>query len=349
MSTPEKIDDAASRWAVQLERGLTGTEQDAFLQWLAADIRHAKALEEQRANWKRLNLLADWRPEHGVKPNRDLLAPSHRPRSPWLKHARWFAPLAAAAAAAVAIVWTLYTPPPPGAVPRPQSAPAAQITAIEERTLEDGSVIKLNRNAEVVVVYTPTERRVRLERGEATFQVAKNPQRPFIVSVGDVSLRAVGTAFNVRRDTGSLELIVTEGRVQVQPAVKEATEPVSNNPILVSLPLVDAGQRAVVPLTPQLADLVVTKIAAEQIEEKLAWHPRLLDFTNTPLSAVVEEFNRRNAPIRIVIADAALADTSVSATLRSDNIESFVRLLEGGFGAEVKREGSVITLHRRSH
>jgi transmembrane sensor len=48
----------------------------------------------------------------------------------------------------------------------------------------------------------PGLRQVKLDRGEAWFQVAKDPQRPFVVESGPVRVRAVGTAFSVRRREG---------------------------------------------------------------------------------------------------------------------------------------------------
>lgn len=336
MKTPEKIETEAALWVVRLERGLTAGEQDDFLQWLTVDPRHGRELNRQTANWNGLNIIADWRPEHGSRPNRDLLAPQpvrvvHRKkRFPWF----WSAGLAAAAALSIGIFIQHRDPAPLPEIP----AKPTLIASMEKRTLDDGTVIELNRGAEVAVLYTATERKVRLEHGEAMFHVAKNPARPFIVSAGDVHFRAVGTAFNVRRESEAVELIVTEGKVRVQASGSEDAE---------TAPLVEAGQLVLVPTKLGMAEISVKKIAAEQIDEKLAWHSRLLDFTNTRLSAVVDEFNKRNAPIRLVITEAPLADTEVSASLRSDNIESFIRLLEGGFGVEAERNGNVVTLRKR--
>jgi transmembrane sensor len=144
-------------------------------------------------------------------------------------------------------------------------------------------------------------------------------------------------------------LIVTEGKVRVQPPSAVADESASAQAANAAAPLVVAGELALVPLVPGKADVSVVKIAAERIDEKLAWHSRLLDFTNARLALVAAEFNRRNAPISIVIDDPQLADTEVSASLRSDNIESFIRLLEGGFGVEAERSGNVVTLRKRRH
>ncbi|ATC63955.1 hypothetical protein CMV30_08325 [Nibricoccus aquaticus] len=349
MKTPEKIETEAALWVMRLERGLTATEQDDFLQWYMAEAGHSQELDRQMANWTRLNMLADWRPEHTLRPNRDLLAPqperarSLKRRRPWF----WSAEVALAAAAAVVFGFFLLRPSPSDA---PAAVPAvvpAQIAAIERRTLDDGTVIELNRDAEVAVLYTATERKVRLERGEAMFRVAKNPARPFIVITGDVQFRAVGTAFNVRRESEAVELIVTEGKVRVQSQAVEADGIAASPDDSAAAPLVVAGELALVPMQPGKAPISVAKIGVDHLDEKLAWHSRLLDFTNARLSAVVDEFNRRNAPIRMVIDDAKLADTEVSASLRSDNIESFIRLLEGGFGVDAERNGNVVTLRKR--
>ncbi|HEU5080736.1 MAG TPA: FecR domain-containing protein [Opitutaceae bacterium] len=342
MKSTDKIETEAALWVVRIERGLTAAEQDDFLQWLTADPRHGRELDRQSANWSRLNGLADWRPEHSSQPNRDLLAPQP-PRHFW-KRFNWTIGLASAGLAAIiclGIFFYLQLKAPESFASAP--AEPAQIGKIERRTLDDGTIVELNRGAEVAVLYTARERKVRLEKGEAMFRVAKNPNRPFLVIVDDVQVRAVGTAFNVRRESRAVELIVTEGKVRVS----SNAEAESRNADAETSPLVQAGEFALVPLKSALSKISIAKISPAGVDEKLAWQSRLLDFTNARLSAVVEEFNRRNAPIRIVIDSASLADTEVSASLRSDNIDSFIRLLEGGFGVEADRHGNVIILRQR--
>src|SRR5581483_9214616 len=98
------------------------------------------------------------------------------------------------------------------------AAPQIYTTAAggyERQTLADGSVVELNGNTQVQVAYSPAERRVRLVQGEAHFTVAKNKRRPFWVEAQGVSVRAVGTAFNVRLDPQRVDVLVTEGRVPV--------------------------------------------------------------------------------------------------------------------------------------
>jgi transmembrane sensor len=356
MNTQERITAEAAAWAVRVEAGLDGAGQDAFLQWLTDDPRHGDEYERQRARWARLDILADWRPEHAETPNRDLLAPAARRIFPWRRRSRAWLPwlsLAGAAAAVAACAVIVLHPArtdapaaPPRAAAQPVEIAVARepIPSIEQRKLEDGTVVELNRCSAITVLYSATERLVRLDRGEANFQVAKDTERPFVVDVDGVRVRAVGTSFNVRRGDAAVEVLVTMGTVAVDapPGV-----PATGNTDARESTYVEAGQMAVVSLDTRAPELLVEEVAVEKIDTILAWHPQLLDITELPLSDVVEEFNKRNAPICLVIADAELARTVVSATLRSDQVENFVRLLEAGFGVKAERAGNRVTLRKR--
>ena len=196
----------------------------------------------------------------------------------------------------------------------------------------------MNRGAHAVVQYSATERRVLLVQGEAQFTVAKNPARPFIVRAGGVDVRAVGTAFNVKLAGANLEVLVTEGTVQVsqQPTVVRthaAAPPTRPSPVLAAL---SAGQRTVIAVAPAIAPPAVLSVSAPEVERLLEWRPRLLDFESTPLADAVEVFNRRNT-VQLVIADAELHALPIVASIRSDNVEGFVRMLEATMGVRVER------------
>ena len=327
-------DEQAADWLVRRDRGLTPAEQDDYLQWLAADPRHGDALARQQATWRELDLLSDWRPEHAREPNPALLAPPRRAaRRPF----RWLVPVALASAAAVVAGFFFQRD------ARHHSQAAADLIAVaigyEKRFLDDGSLLELNRGASVVVEYTAAERRVRLLTGEARFTVAKNPSRPFIVSAAGVETRAIGTAFNVRLAAGSVEVLVTEGRVQVAPST----------PTPAPLPMLGVGEKLTVPLANNRgrnsgpAALVPVAVGAEEIARALAWQPRLLQFSSAPLAEVVAEFNRHNT-LQLALADPALAAFPVTTSFRSDNAEGFVRLLELTAGVQAERRGDTISL-----
>ncbi|MSU68122.1 MAG: hypothetical protein CK548_08195 [Opitutia bacterium] len=341
----DAIESAAAEWLVRHDRGLTPAQQDEFLSWLTASAAHRESFERHRSLWGDFNALKQWRPEHGTVPNPDLLARYHRP-SPW----RWAAPaLLAAAAVALLLVWS-------SANRAPHHATLAfEATTYRQETLSDGSVLDLNRGAHVVVQFTAAERRVLLVQGEAQFAVAKNPARPFVVRAGGVEVRAVGTAFNVKLAGPNLEVLVTEGTVHVSqqavvaPATSMATG-ASAGPAPTAVPVVlaalTAGQWTVIPVAAVIAPPVVVQTSDPEIARLLDWQPRLLDFESTPLAEVVETFNRRN-PQRLVIGDEELRALTIVASIRSDNVEGFVRLLEGTMGVRAERtQAGEIVLRR---
>jgi transmembrane sensor len=329
MRSLEQIESAAALWVVRVDRGLTPAEQDQFHDWLAADPRHGEALAQQRAGWHRLDQLADWRPDHSRRPNRDLLAVGP-PR--WRRVVGLGVGAAAALAAAVVLAVFLRSP--------GSTSPAPPIALIQQHSLPDGSTALLNRGAEIKVNYTPGERRISLFRGEAHFAVAKDRDRPFRVEANGVSVQAVGTEFSVEVQGGAVRVLVTEGQVQVQAPFDSAGPSPAAGPATVA-----AGQRC--DLVPRLhAAPVVSTVTTAEVQAAQAWHPRLLDFTDTELATILAEFNRHNYPYRITVADPDLAGLLLSASIRSDNLEGFLRLLEGGFAIGAERTGSTLRLRR---
>jgi len=372
---PDDVAATAAEWVMRLDRGLSPAEQDEYLHWLAADARHGEAMARYRRTWEAFDRLAGLQASVEAVPDPDLLRPRDRSARRWLG---WVTvPLAAAAALAV-IHWTRE----PAATPRPPvSSPAVaeslQLTPIKERTLVDGSTIRLNRGAQVAVEFSPAERRVRLERGEAAFEVAKDAARPFVVVAGGVAVRAVGTAFNVRLDSIAVEVLVTAGLVSVAPGEGQrttehgaltmdhgpqttdhrapttdrgertkATEPLTSD--LRSLTsdfqpptsgtLVSAGQRVVVSLATAGESPRVSTPSPEELVRRLAWQPRLLTFSDEPLAVILEAFNRHN-PVTLRIDDPALQELRLSARFRSDNVPGFLRLLESEFRVRAQPEG----------
>ena len=328
-------DEAAAQWMLRHDRGLSAVEQDEFLRWLTADARHQAAWAEVREAWGEFDRLAGLQTSLGAIPDPDLLAPRRRlrGRSVW----RWGA-VVLALAAAVAVGFFLYPRAHPAAAPVPPAVDLA--SALEQRTLEDGSVVTLNHGADVQVTYTLTERRVRLLRGEASFAVAKNPARPFIVSAGLIDVRAVGTAFNVRLSPAAVEVLVTEGVVQVNPALPVAATATG---LPVAPTLVHANQRVIVDHQTMLVPPRVASLPPTEVASRLTWLPRLLDFTDAPLDDIVAEFNRHNV-VRLVLGEPGLEGLRLSATFRSDNVEGFVRLMAADFGLRAEWRGSEIVL-----
>ncbi len=343
----EEIERTAAEWVLRRDRGLTATEQDELSQWLAADARHGAALALHRWGWDELDRLAGLQTSLGAVPDPDLFAPRTKVR---VRRWWWLAATASlAAAAGGALLITTRSPP----VAPEQATPMVAVSTVlaapcERLTLEDGSVVDLNRGSSAEVDYSATERRVRLVRGEASFTVARNSARPFVVSAGGVDVRAVGTVFNVRFAREAIEVVVSEGRVKLEnwsgdalvagaANATGATRPQPASDILLSV-----GESALVSLGPSSPTQFAT-LSADEIAARLAWQPRLLDFTDAALAEIVAEFNRRN-PVQLVVGDPELGAVRLSATFRSDNVEGFVRLMESDFGmrAEWRSEREVV-------
>lgn len=312
----------AAAWLVKQDRGLEPAEQDEFFQWLAADPRNGEWFARHRQGWQRLDGITAWRPAEVGEPNPDVLALP--------EPARWRRPVWLAAAAAIAIAagtWWLVAPRDDALVPAAAPVVSNEPIRYEKRTLADGSVAELARGAELEVRYSTAERRVVLRGGEGTFSVEKDPVRPFIVQAADIEVRAIGTVFNVQHATGRVNVLVSEGKVQVAPP----RLPPAKAPMLV------AGDRAVVPLAGN-APLEVGRASEDDWSRLRAWQPQLLDFSSVPLADVIAELNRRNR-VQLVLADPGKAAVPIVASIRSDNLEGFVNLVAAATGMTAERRG----------
>jgi transmembrane sensor len=329
------IEIAASEWLARLDRGLTPEEQDNYTEWLAKDVAHRRAISRYQNDWDDFDRLAGIHLKHHARIDPDLLLPENLPvrkGRKLIQNIIWFSALPFAALIALVFYIAFSEPEDSSGI---KLQPAIELLArIEQRTLQDGSVIEINRGAEVEVAYTTSERRVYLIKGEVNFDVAKEPARPFIVNVAGVDVRAVGTIFSVKLSEDEVDVIVTEGIVNVKPTASPFT---SEHPIADSF--LEIGQRAKVNLRNESLVVEVTTIDDVQISEAHRWQPRLLDYDKVLLGELVEEFNSSN-PIQVVLSDPSLESISLSSTFWSDNVEGFVRLMESSFGMEAEWRGS---------
>jgi transmembrane sensor len=206
----------------------------------------------------------------------------------------------------------------------------------------------LNAGARYEVKFTEHERGVRLMRGEALFTVTKDASRPFVVTAGAVTVRAVGTAFSVRHAPASVDVLVTEGRVAVERI--SAARPASREERATVPPaLVDAGGFLSVPVAPSTPPSVArpaVHVSPAQIAQSLAWRQKRIEFTETPLGEVLRLFNQQNT-LQLQVADAATGQLEVSGVFWSDDAETFVRLTETALNLHSERTRDRITLRRK--
>jgi transmembrane sensor len=311
------IDAIACQWAARLDRGLAGEEEAALDAWLALDPRHRGALLRAQAGMALLDrcraLHDDDAPEQAPHGGRCPMGARHPAPSPGAgrrgrgrRADRCRRPRALAAG---------FGHP----HPHRRNAPRAARRWIDGRGQQ-------RQRAECLV--HPRRRDVDLAQGEAWFQVAKAPDRPFTVTAGRVRVQAVGTAFNVRRAGVGVDVVVTEGTVKVW---SEGAEP----------QLVKAGQRA------RLDDgvgLAVSPIAADAAQQELAWREGQIVLDDVTLAQAAQRFNAYHED-RLEV-DPALADKRVVGSFQTNDMDGFAQACAAMVGGRVERGNGVIRILR---
>jgi transmembrane sensor len=338
-----RIKEDASDWVIKQSFGLTAEEQDAFFEWLAADSEHAEFYATRQKTWKHLDILADWRPEHSLKPNPDLLDAAIQNQGRWGRVMRWTFAAAAVFTLGCVLWFTILD----DAFLTPVKLSSAEFArGYERHVLDDGSIVELSLGTQGTVGFSKSHRRVTLESGEAHFTIAKDANRPFIVIANGVVVQAVGTIFNVRLNEDSVDVLVTEGRVRVNS--NKFDEPGDEIlPFEESAQELVAGQNTIIQLSEELPVSIVQTLSEAELETKLTWLKQVINFDAAPLSDIVFEFNRRNYR-KIVIEDPSIENTKLSVTIRPNNIDDFVELLELTSSIRAERiDNSVIILRSR--
>lgn len=327
--------DTAARWVVRQDRTLSAAEVAELAAWLDADARHGDALDRARGSWKKFR-------EIGAAVRR-MPEPATEAGGGW----RWVMTGGLAAAAAV-LLWSGVGRVPEHAAPGNDGRPAAMAAAqAGMRTLPDGSVARLKGGAELAVAFTATERRVAVVRGEVFFEVTKDAARPFLVAAGNVTVRAVGTAFAVRFDARAVDVLVTEGTVRVTPPSAEPADEGAPGGAAGSA-LVEAGHRATVEILSDagLSPVTVSAVSAAEIARSLAWQAPMVDLAGATVGELAAGFAQRTGR-RIEVADRALAAVRIGGRLPDDDVEGFVRALEEVYGVRVERRADGVIVLRK--
>lgn len=228
----------------------------------------------------------------------------------------WAAPVAAAALAlaiAAFLAWSVRA-----------SVYESGVGEMRVVRLDDGSVMRLNTDSRVVVRLDGGERRVRLERGEALFDVARDERRPFVVTADAAQVRALGTRFSVRRTDDQVDVVLLEGAVAVRSEEKEEVTLRPNQRVAVA-----GGELA--------------EVAAVDAPEVTSWTEGRLVFEGLPLAQAVAEVNRYSRR-KVRLAEPGLGGSAVSGTFRTGDAAAFagavaeifdLQLVDGRAGALV--------------
>ena len=315
--------ETAALWHERLEAGASQSLHAAFAQWRTCEPEHDEAFTQIEAAHDAAKRLAG---------SPDILALRHETLTRLVMSPRrepWRAMLAAGIAAVIIgsaslIAWRL-----DGGSPSAEAAvlePSVYRTGVGERltiTLADGSTATLNTASQLRVRYTSAERRLVLEAGQAFFEVAKGQSRPFIVVAGDRLVTAHGTEFDVRLDTGSLEVALLEGAVSVAPSTADRSAVVTRlkpNELLVA-----SGTTTSVRTIDDAARLT-------------SWRDGLILFEDDRLADAVAEMNRYSMR-PIMLADPKVGDMRISGAFHTGGTDAFVEALELGFEVKIVEDG----------
>ncbi|HEY0621961.1 FecR family protein [Sphingomonas sp.] len=337
---PMGYEEQAAEWCWRIaDRALTDPEQAQFDAWIRADPRHQQVFDEMVAVWKGTDTIAEMPGFLSLRAKALTTMESARDRDEVSSYGRsgWFRAFAAVAAILLMALGGLWF-----------FADGADVygTGIGERRivrLEDGSRISLDASSRVVVAYSDDRRALRLERGRAKFDVAKDPLRPFTVAAGNQAVVATGTAFSVELLRDQMRVLLYEGEVEV------VAQPVAGRVAAAAKTPKPAGAaRATEQLLPG-QELVsnlssgAVKVAPAKMDRSLSWEDGRLDFVDEPLARAVERINRyTDTPI--VVGDVAAGRLLVNGVFDAGDTQSFVRGMTTLFPLSAKYENSKVTL-----
>ena len=308
--TARELADQAAAWATRIDDGSVDPETDERLRrWLNADPRRRGALLRAEAA---LSFVDRSRALAGV-------IPRPAPRPFWVRHRLMVAGMTLAVVAASVMSLKVGS-----------HHYGTELGEIRQVPLSDGTIVAINSQSAMVVEMRSAIREVTLDRGEAWFKVAHDTKRPFIVSAGRIRVRAVGTAFSVRRHDDGAEVQVTEGVVETWTVGEE------DRRIQVA-----AGSRAYIEEYEQPKPIQ----APEEIERSLAWREGEIALEGQTLDEAVAQFNRYNAK-KLLISDTSLAAEKLVGQFRATDPRTFAAAVATTLGAKVDEEGDTIRLSR---
>jgi transmembrane sensor len=320
----DPIVQAAADWWVRLrEADANGEAVEQWLAWTGQDARHLAAFERVSELAERLGGLDQVSRQGLIRAFAHPAPASSR---------RWLPLAAAASVAAVALSGALYM----GFVARSATAVyQSGLAQNREFSLPDGTKVALGAASELSVKYSNGERSVDVSHGEAYFEVVHADRRPFVVTVGDVTVRDIGTAFDIRRTGERVTVAVTQGRVAIADR-RQASGPQHTLEAT-------AGQR--VSYDPASSSMVVD---LEDAAQATAWRRHRLEFIDEPLGVVIANLNRYSGtPVHV--ADADLNALSYTGTIRTDAIDSWIDALPEVFPLRVSKQADRMVLSDAEH
>ena len=324
----EAVAEQAAGWFVRLQSEEAGQADWAeFTTWLEASPEHQAAYDRLERLSIELEDVCQATDAAGADGPEDATVVPLRPKTRNRPAIRTWIALAAAAAASVALAavaldYNLI----PGLSPPVSRTYATAKGHTQTLRLADGTRIDLNSASRIAVSYEPHARRVAMFDGEAIYDVAKDPDRPFLIAVGDREVRVVGTEFDILRLGASTTVTVRRGVV----AVGFAGGPYEAKLV--------KGQQ----LTHSDGS-ATSAIKSVDPDTSFSWRSGRIVYDNRPLDEVVADLSRYfDTPIRL--GDPGLGRVRFSGVLVIDSEDAVVRRLEDFVPVHAERSKDAIVL-----
>lgn len=343
-----QLEAEAAEWFTTMHSGEVGFEtRERFEAWLHSDRAHKITYREFEQIYRDLDFVA-------ARAGIDLDAALGRKFFAWTSLLPdWLTtPLAGGGAIVTGMVTAAFIAfvMIPSEVVGPMGAPlvaepdyVTQIAEIRELTLEDGSVVTLGAKSRIDTEFTATRRQVTLLEGEAFFDVAQDPLRPFFVAAQDTLVRVVGTKFDVKRSADVVHISVLEGVVEVmkpndiEEAIASADTGDIEKQILTAGERVSAARRVDLPQVRQV----------EQLEPG-SWRQGRLAYEDASLAEIVADLNRYyDRSIRIASSD--VGDLRSTLAFQTTDIDQFFDVMSAIHPIEVHKPltGDIVVRRRR--
>ena len=371
------INQEAAQWVLLLEdtHELSKKQITELNDWVATSDVHRECLENMAHSWGEMDLLSlvmvpqEIRTPSMFSSIRDkllfpilaiyaLLATCVRQRNQLLR------PIFAAPLAFCLFTWLLISIA-PTEIKADHLVFKTKMGENSSHVMPDGSTLWLNSSTTLNVDYSKNYRRINLIKGEAHFEVAKDATRPFEVYADNRLVRAIGTAFTVHKVNGAIEVLVSEGTVelaivdntlvvipedyqaiQLEPNFEKivtsqhspsAVAKVTKHSVQVkkTLGTLTAGQRISIPIDNEnISD--IDELDTSEVTRFLSWKEGKLIFAGESLEEVIKEITRHTT-VQIDLLDPKLKSMRIGGQFQVGETDTLFYVLESGFGISVNR------------
>jgi transmembrane sensor len=324
-NTQSAINQKANNYVVRLYSGeLTAKEEQEILSWCDESEAHQTAFDEAIAVWEASSQLP---PTISLKEK--------------FEGRFYYARYIAASIVVALLCFTFFQQSNLGGKAQRLSSSQHYTTAIGEVSnigLPDGSIITLNTDTAIDVKFSPQKRELWLQKGEAFFDIAKAPSRPFLIHTGDKTIRVVGTKFNVKLSDSGFDIAVSEGIVAVE---ESQVNELPRGAINVAPVLLEAGAMA----TFDQENTLIAKQNTDVVEKAQSWRSGYLRFDDERLDKVIESFNRYRTK-KIVVGEE-VSSMRISGVFTLSEGDAILTALEATLPIDIQKNDKNITVVKK--